>query len=155
LCQGAAARLSGTFGAEQKAAIRTAFMASGMPYADDSWRSVERALDRWKSAFIAMHTDACEATRLRGGQSEELLDLRMSCLEERRREAAELIQLSTTADAKLVENAVQAVSALRSLETCADAKALLSRTAPPEAHKRAQVDAQNGQLEEARALYDA
>ena len=56
---------------------------TGKPYAADAFAAVTRALDGYRCAWVAMHTDACEATRVRGKQSAELLDLRMECLQRR------------------------------------------------------------------------
>ena len=43
---------------------------------------VRAALDEYGAAWTHMYTDACEATHLRGEQSDEVLDLRMGCLKD-------------------------------------------------------------------------
>jgi serine/threonine-protein kinase len=67
-----------------------------------------------------MYQEACEATQVRGEQSAEVLDLRMSCLQERLGGMRALTDLFTEASGDVVENAVSAVNALGSLDRCAD-----------------------------------
>ncbi len=131
LCRGAEERLVGVWDARIKQAVKTAFAATGKSYATAALHSVEAILDARAVAWSAMHRDACEATRLRGEQSEELLDRRMSCLQERREELRTLAEVFTRADAPVVERAVAAVEGLSPLAGCADTAALLGRAAPP------------------------
>jgi hypothetical protein len=51
-----------------------------------------------------MHTAACRETHVLGEQSEPLLDLRMSCLEERRSRVAALIEIQREPSADLVSH---------------------------------------------------
>ena len=77
-----------------------------------------------------MYQEACEATQVRGEQSAEVLDLRMSCLQERLGGMRALTDLFTEASGDVVENAVSAVNALGSLDRCADVPLLrVGRTA--------------------------
>src|SRR5262245_5625833 len=78
-----------------------------------------------------MHRAACEATHVRGGQSERLLDLRMACLSRHVQEIHAVTDLLVSADASVVERAVDAVAALPSIARCADTAALLASVAPP------------------------
>jgi tetratricopeptide (TPR) repeat protein len=78
-----------------------------------------------------MQTDACEATRVRGDQSEELLDLRMTCLSQRRDEMKSLVDIFAYADGGVVEKALRAVAALGTLDGCANATALKQPVRPP------------------------
>jgi tetratricopeptide (TPR) repeat protein len=104
--------------------MRGAFLATKRPYAQDAFDGAARALDAYTSAWVAMHTEACEATRVRGEQSAELLDLRMECLSRRLDETRALTEVLSRGDAKVVENAVTAVKSLGELTACADASAL-------------------------------
>src|SRR5690606_35074362 len=76
---------------------------------------------------------ACEATRLRGEQSEAILDLRMACLDRRLHEVEVVTATLANADAGVVENAVVAVNALGWLGACSDLGALRSRFRLPQA----------------------
>lgn len=52
-------------------------------------------LDGYRERWIAAHRDACAATRIRGEQTEAILDLRMICLERRRQATAAVVELLT------------------------------------------------------------
>ncbi|MFL6197021.1 MAG: serine/threonine-protein kinase, partial [Thermoanaerobaculia bacterium] len=74
LCGGGEEKLAGVWDAGRKQAVHAAFLAVGTPMADAAWRTVEPMLDRYTGSWIKMRRDACEATRVRGEQSEDLLD---------------------------------------------------------------------------------
>jgi tetratricopeptide (TPR) repeat protein len=130
-CAGAESKLAGIWDAPRRAAIRAAFEASGKSYAGNAQKTVERLFDAYTRGWVAMHIDACEATNVRRDQSQETLDLRMSCLDDR------LLQLKTLSDlyagggASTVEHAAQSAASLPGLELCADAAALRAPVAPP------------------------
>jgi tetratricopeptide (TPR) repeat protein/tRNA A-37 threonylcarbamoyl transferase component Bud32 len=156
LCRGAETQLASIWNPEHKQAVHAAFAATGKPYAEDAFHGVERALDAYASAWMKMHTDACEATRVRGEQSEELLDLRMECLGKRREDMGALVDLFTRADAQVAEKAIEAAHALGGLEGCADTAALKAPVRPPsDPTKRARVDDLRKRLAIVHALSDA
>jgi tetratricopeptide (TPR) repeat protein/tRNA A-37 threonylcarbamoyl transferase component Bud32 len=155
LCKGADKQLADVWNSERRAAIARAFLATGEPYAQDAVNSVQKGLDGYSRSWVAGHTEACEATRLRGTQSEDLLDLRMSCLSQRREELNALIEILTRADAKVVERSVEAVRALTPLDGCADAIALKAPFRPPDAATRTKVEELRKKLAPAKALTDA
>jgi hypothetical protein len=112
--------------------VRARFAATGAPYADASAARVVRSLDGYRTGWIAMRTDACRATRVRGEQSEHVLDLRVACLDRHRGELRALAQLlAGPVDADVVEHADAAASALPPLGACADVAALLQPGAEP------------------------
>jgi tetratricopeptide (TPR) repeat protein len=124
VCAGAEARMQGICDAPIKEKMRGAFANSGRPYAEAAFTRTSAVLDAYAHDWAAMRTSACEATRLRGEQSEELLDLRMECLDQRARELRELGSLLAGADAALVERAEQAAESLTPLAECANTAAL-------------------------------
>ncbi|HET9449728.1 MAG TPA: serine/threonine-protein kinase, partial [Aggregicoccus sp.] len=65
-CEGAAARLVDVWDEGRKDAIAGAFSATGVPYAARAWQGASEALDGYAAAWVAMQTQACEATRVRG-----------------------------------------------------------------------------------------
>ncbi len=131
VCAGGDERIAGLWSPERKAAIHTAFRATGLPFAEGSWLGVERAFDSYARGWSGMHREACEATRVRGEQSEALLDRRMFCLDQRLRDLGALADLFTRADGAVVEKAVAAASDLPTLASCADLSALTARVPPP------------------------
>jgi tetratricopeptide (TPR) repeat protein/predicted Ser/Thr protein kinase len=148
-CSGADSLLAGAWDDGVRGALDRAFAATGVPYATTSAQGVEAVLDRYRTEWIAMRTDACRATRVRREQSEHVLDLRVACLDRRLAELRALTGvLSTAADAHAVEKSVEAASKLTPLAGCADTSALLAPGAEPSdpgqrarrAELRAEVD---------------
>jgi tetratricopeptide (TPR) repeat protein/tRNA A-37 threonylcarbamoyl transferase component Bud32 len=155
-CRGAEQKLAGVWDDARRHAIATAFTATDRPYAADALRSATRILDDFAQRWVAMRTEACEATRIHGEQSEELLDLRMECLSERLSELKATTDLFVSADANIVERAVTAASGLQPLAGCADQKALRAPMRPPaDPATRARVDALRVELATTRALREA
>jgi serine/threonine protein kinase/tetratricopeptide (TPR) repeat protein len=156
LCTGAPEKLKGLWDTPRQGAIEKAFLATGRPYARDTWERVREALNKYTVAWTDMHRDTCEATRLRGEQSESVMSLRMACLEGRRRELAALTEVFTEADDTVVEKAISAASTLRTLRACADVEALLSEVKPPEdSATRQAVETARAQLARVKALAEA
>jgi tetratricopeptide (TPR) repeat protein len=153
VCSGAQARLAGVWDPARRQAVASAFRATGKPFADGAWRGVERVLDRYAGDWAVMHEEACRATRVRGEQSEALLDRRMLCLAQRRVELKALVDVLARADAPVVERAAQASASLAPLSACADVTALMAPVAPPrDAAARASVEAVRARIAEANAL---
>jgi tetratricopeptide (TPR) repeat protein len=156
LCRGAETRLAGIWDEGRKRAAHDAFVASRLPYAEMAFANVARTFDAYAQAWVAMHTEACEATRVRGEQSEDLLDRRMECLDERLQEAKAQIELFTSADGQVVEKSAQMVSSLSSLAGCSDVAALREPLRPPaDAATRARIDGVHAELARAAALNGA
>ncbi len=156
LCTGAEQSFGQVWDAVRRARVERAFAAAHVPYATDAWKSVARILDGYRDRWVAMHTDACKATRVYGEQTENVLGLRMVCLEGRRREFGALVDLLSAADAKLVERSVAAASALQDVATCADVAGLTAVVPPPaDPATRQKVNDLRTRLADARALQDA
>jgi tetratricopeptide (TPR) repeat protein/predicted Ser/Thr protein kinase len=152
VCGGAESRLAGIWDDARKRVVQAAFAATGKSYAEPVFRSTSAALDRYTRTWIAMRTEACEATRVRAEQSGELLDLRMQCLDYRREELQALTEQFTRADAQMVEKASHAAEGLSPVEDCSRAAALRMPRAPILAAARAQVEVLRKQLAQAKAL---
>jgi len=153
LCQGAEQNLAAVWDQARKQTVRDAFLATRVSFASDAWQGVERAFDAYTSNWVAMHTDACEATHMRGEQSESLLDLRMQCLKDRLREVETLTTEFQRANAKTVEKAVEAAGNVAPVELCARTDLLTMPVRPPsDPTARAKVDELRGRLAEAKAL---
>jgi serine/threonine protein kinase/tetratricopeptide (TPR) repeat protein len=153
LCKGAEEKLVGVWDPARRGAIEAAFQATGKPYAKDAARAVTKTLDAYARGWASMETDACAATRLRGEQSDELLDLRMACLSERREDLKALVDLFANADGRVVGRAVRAAEDLPRLDECANATALRAPVRPPsDPAARRKVEAVRARLAKARAL---
>jgi tetratricopeptide (TPR) repeat protein len=137
ICGAGADKLAGIWEAgpgetERKASVRRAFQRTGKPFATEAFSTVRSALDRYAGAWKAMYEEACQATHVRGDQSAEVMDLRMSCLDERRGRLQALVGVLAEANGAVVENAAGAVNALSNLERCADVALLRTVATPPE-----------------------
>jgi tetratricopeptide (TPR) repeat protein len=156
LCRGAEQRLAGVWDDARKRAIESAFTKSGRPFAPDALAGSLAALDEYARAWVGMRTEACEATRVRGDQSDQLLSLRMECLDRQLMGLDALAEVFTRADGVIVEKAIGAARSLTPLSSCADVAALTARVRPPEdADTRKRVEQIRGTLARASALEDA
>ena len=109
-CQGAEAKLEGIWDDDRRAAVRAAFEATALPYAEDARVAVERALDEHLGRWVELRTEVCEATRVRGDQSEALMDLRIGCLDGKLRDVVALTEVLAQADADVVKNATNGLT---------------------------------------------
>jgi tetratricopeptide (TPR) repeat protein len=156
MCRGAEMQLAGLWDGARKQAVHAAFVATGAPFAEETYASVARALDDYTLGWSAAHQDACEATRVRGEQSEELLDLRMSCLFERREQTRALSELLAHPDRAMVQHALSAAQSLPPVASCANAVALRAPVPPPaDAQVRARIESLRTRIARIRALRDA
>jgi len=131
LCQGAPKRLAGVWDDAAKRRVHDALLATGKPYAADAWSNVEATLDRYAARWAQMHRDSCEATRLRGEQTDAVMTLRMACLDRKLQGMSALAAVLAEADGAMLEKAGSAAAGLGSLEECADVPGLLAETSPP------------------------
>jgi serine/threonine protein kinase/tetratricopeptide (TPR) repeat protein len=137
VCASGGARFAGVWeagstGSPRKGAIRSAFSKTGKSFAGQTFVATARLLDEYVGRWAAMYRDACEATHVRGDQSAEVMDLRMSCLNERLGNVRALTEVFIKADDGIVLNAVSAAGALPPLDGCADVSALRAVVKPPE-----------------------
>lgn len=137
LCLGGPGRLADTWEdgddahRPRRSAVEKAFLASGARDAVDVWRRVAALLDRYRARWLGEYKEACEATNLRHEQPGSILDLRMSCLDERRRALSALTSVLVAADTDTVKNAVNAANALPDLDKCSDRQQLETPVEPP------------------------
>ena len=140
MCSGGPPKLAGIWDLRQPgepepprhAQIRKAFLQTGKSYAPDVFVTVSRALTTYAQNWANMYKEACEATEVRREQSAEVLDLRMSCLQERLGGVRALTDVFSEATGEVVENAVSAANSLESLDRCADVPLLRAVVRPPE-----------------------
>jgi len=155
LCRGAAAKVASIWNADRRGAIQRTFLSSGLPYAEHAFTTVSGALDGYARDWAAAYTDACEATRLRGEQSEDMLDRRMTCLEQRRMELDATADVLSHADRTVVENATQTAKSLSPVSDCGDLGRLAARVMPPDEATRVQAERSFRELGRAKALHEA
>ncbi len=129
VCTGAPARLVDVWDAQVRTDLQRAILDSGLSYAPDTWTRLSARLDDYASAWTAMHAEACLAHH-RGEQSAELLDRRMTCLDDRLIELRALVDVLRTAERTAIERAVQSSEALSSLDNCVDSALLMAQSPP-------------------------
>ncbi|MEM7155878.1 MAG: serine/threonine-protein kinase [Myxococcota bacterium] len=151
-CQDGDTHLAAIWSDEHKQALQESIVGTELPYAEHTWSEVERHLDEDMSFWAETYRDACEATRIRGEQSDELLDLRMTCLQDHLHEVEAVLGAFEQTDEAVVQRAVSIVAALPSLEPCSDAEGLRARLPPPEDEQtRERVQELRQQLRDASA----
>ncbi len=153
LCTGAAAAWGKAWDAPRAQRVHVRFKSTGAPSAEEEWLAVRRLLDAEATRWRSLHQEACEATRVRGDQSEFVLDARMHCLEERRGEIDALAALFEQADRALVAQALGATLKLPALEACKAGRALtVVLPLPADAGLRARIEKASQQVAQANAL---
>jgi tetratricopeptide (TPR) repeat protein/predicted Ser/Thr protein kinase len=153
-CQGAAEALGDPAG-ERLDAVETALRGAD-PIYDDARTYAVDTLRSHADAWQAMHTEACEATAVRGEQSEAMLDLRMQCLTRARERLDAISTVLIDGGADGLPRAHRLVGGLRPLSRCADVEALEAEVPPPEDPElRAAVDAVHVDLARLEAEFAA
>ncbi|MCA9651023.1 MAG: serine/threonine protein kinase [Myxococcales bacterium] len=117
-CGGAELRVSESWNDARRDAVRRALLDTGLPMASETWPRVRDELDAHLERWAQTHTEVCRATRVRGEQSVERLDLRMACLEQRLDAVDGLLDVLEHADAEVVIAAIDAVHELPRAEPC-------------------------------------
>ncbi len=151
LCRGSERKLAGIWDDARKKAIRYAFTATNVSYAEEAWQSVERAFDAYTRTWVSTRTEACEATRVRGEQSEQLLDLRMTCLDQEHAYASSLSTIFAHADPSIIEYAAASASSLPGIDRCSNTKQLMAHAGA----SSAEVVALEAKVADVRALLSA
>jgi tetratricopeptide (TPR) repeat protein len=151
-CDGGGSRSAEIWTAERRIRMQAAFGASGRAHAAASFAHSAQLLDAWTEAWKAGYREACEATHVRGEQSEHVLDLRMQCLTRALHETGATIDLLVAGSGDAVDHAVTALLALPPVSRC-DATAVSAAVPPPEDATTAAGVAQiRARLDDARGL---
>ncbi len=126
--------------ADTRTELRERFAATNQPYAEQAWKNSADTLDVYASNWVAMRTEACEATHIHGEQSDSLLDRRMACLDGKLRSLAATTELLREANPAVILRAVELVDSLPQLDECADTNKLYQRKAPPTGARKQVLD---------------
>ena len=153
MCTGADRKIAIIWNKEQKDEIGRTFNKTGLSYANDSFFRVMKRFDDYFGTWKNEYTETCEATRLRGEQSEQIMDLKMQCLNKHLQEARALLRVFRKANKIVVGKSIQAVSSLSGFSSCNDLKALRSTIPPPKDEQvKTKVKAIRMRLTEIEAL---
>ncbi len=156
VCDGGPARAATAWGPAQRRGVESAFQASGNKRASQVFAQMAGVLDTYVARWTSMYVEACEATRVRGEQSAEVLDLRMECLNERLSGVRALTTVFQSADQGVVDNAVGAAGALPSPDRCEDVAMLRAVVRPPDSSaKRGEIERLREEVAKVNALASA
>ncbi len=109
-CAAAAGELVGLWDAGTAEAVHGGLLATGVPFAEDTWTRVRPRLDAYAQALSSMRVDACRAHE-EGRSSMRLFDMRTACLDQRRTSLATFVTILKQADVEVVGNAAAAAAA--------------------------------------------
>jgi tetratricopeptide (TPR) repeat protein len=137
---------------ERRAALHAALAATGRANAEEAFGLLSGRLDAFQAAWLAMKQESCEATHVRGEQSEKVLALRNGCLESKLAGTGALVGAFGRPDANAVDRAAGAMP--DSLDECADTAALLgtAEKLPADGAARAAIVRIESQLAVERSL---
>src|SRR5215217_5284162 len=130
-CAGSEQALIGVWDPARKAAVRAVFTDSPLPYAAGAWSEVEHTLDGYAGTWVAESHEACVATRVKGQQTERLLERRIICLDQRLKDLGAVADTLATGDKQVIQNASRMVHGLENLSVCANLSALAAPEPPP------------------------
>ena len=118
VCEGFESELAEVWNDDARASVRTAIEGTQVALAEEvAERSIEK-LDAYASGWIETRADLCRATRVRGDQSEQLLDRRVACLDRQRGQLRRTIEVIGEAEASMVPRISSLLGGLGSLEEC-------------------------------------
>ncbi|HEU0035274.1 MAG TPA: serine/threonine-protein kinase [Kofleriaceae bacterium] len=154
-CRDEGLEIGAVWNPARSAMVHDRFVGTHGALARPAWAAVERGMTGFAKHWSDQRREACEATRVRGVQSDQVLTLREVCLQRALGEADALANVLAQADRGVVERASVAVDGLPSLDECANVTALLAPVAPPAGRDTLAVGRVQGKLARGRALRDA
>jgi serine/threonine protein kinase/tetratricopeptide (TPR) repeat protein len=121
----AADELATIWSSDRRSAIETAFVATGLPYAQPSADNTLAGLDAWADAWTKARANACTSP------DAEAARLSLVCLDRNRASFAELVSVLGQADATTVDMAGELLELLPAVEACADFELPVDERARP------------------------
>ncbi len=153
-CAGAGDRVHDLWTPARRAALQ-ATMGAGETYAAATRARVDERLDAYARAWGRGVRDACEATRVRGEASDELLDQRIACMSTRLRAFEAVVTTFEREGPAALDRSVEILAGVPALELCADDEYVRARVPPPRAAVAAAVEVIRDRLAALRAAADA
>lgn len=156
-CSEVERELDGVWDERVEQAVQRAFQDTALGFADTAFDRVSTRISAYADAWVAMREEACRATQIHGTQTEQVMALRMACLNRRRDHLRALSGLLSQApDQQIVENTQAMLGALPSLAHCADIAALTAAVPLPEDPvQRARIEALNTRVDRLELLHEA
>lgn len=146
-CAAVEARLSAAYDDTKRGTVKSAFEKTGVPYADDIWKSTDKRLTRYATVLAEDSVATCRAGQ-EAASNNSRADRRAMCLARAEAAFADRIQRFAAADEAVVQHAVRMVSSLPLLDRCLDEEALSAEVAPPpDAQTEARVQSLRTELD--------
>ncbi|MCX4243968.1 serine/threonine-protein kinase [Paraliomyxa miuraensis] len=126
-CRDAAGDTAELWSDERRARVEHALLLAGRGYGEQTWATVDEAIEHYARGLADQYVEACEATKVRSEEALPDLELRNACLDRQRGELEGTIATladADDADDAVAQRAVDLVAALRLHEECADLDAL-------------------------------
>ncbi len=149
-CDDAGAPIRAVWNDDASARIRDALAASGAPYAEASWLTASTMLDRYADGWASAAETACAASLVQRGDV-SMTERQTQCLTSRRSDAAALVEVLSSREDGLVQQAVQAVVTLAPLEACTDPSRLEAFSAARDPEVLAELSEARAHLARAKA----
>jgi tetratricopeptide (TPR) repeat protein/predicted Ser/Thr protein kinase len=124
------------FGSKQRESLDETLATVKSDWEGEVAQRVETKLDAYARRWGQARATSCEATRVRGVQSDHMLDLQMACLDRRRRAFGAV--LGTWREGSALDEAAQLTAAVRAIDqlpevaACEDRERLLTATPLPD-----------------------
>jgi tetratricopeptide (TPR) repeat protein/predicted Ser/Thr protein kinase len=109
--------------------VREAF--AQFPGSEAAFTSVAQEIDAYAESWTAARTEACEATRVRNEQSEQVLEQRYACLDARTYRVEALVDTFTDPVREVVFQSLSLVQQLPAIADCSDIARMRSLSARP------------------------
>ncbi|MBI5500567.1 MAG: serine/threonine protein kinase [Deltaproteobacteria bacterium] len=119
-CSAAGALPAGVWDAGVRTRMRTAFLATRAPFAEQTFERVAASLDGYAQEWTRSRRAACEAARAGADPGPDGAQRRDECLVQRLDQFRALTGLFAEADSSTVEHAVDATQGLAAVADCAD-----------------------------------
>ncbi len=141
-------RIEAQWGAAARERVHAALTATGTPFAEHAWTSVERLLDADAQAWTEQATAACAAAAVATAADD---GRRGRCLDDRAAELGAMVELLARADAGIALQAVDAVARLPSPTVCGDPRRLAAYREPSDPGSRTRAASARAELARATA----
>ncbi|HWB82244.1 MAG TPA: serine/threonine-protein kinase [Nannocystaceae bacterium] len=132
VCLESGDKLAAVWNEDRKATVQAGLSAVDRDFVPQTVELVGATLDEYAASWTQMHTEACEATYVRGEQSQRLLERRNLCLQDRLSELDALAKILASADPVVAAQAGFAALELQPLSQCADTETLNAEVEPPQ-----------------------
>ena len=152
-CGAIGQRAANAWSDADREAVERAFLATGRPYAGDTFERTSAALNAYAGQWSALAVTSCREGH--GEAKSNLAVKRTECFDARLGELQAFVGVLRRADAETLDRAVRGARALSSVEPCAGRDPLQGEPVPSDPAARDEARALNQELRRATALRTA